>query len=144
PKAARLGENAGEGAGDAQKVLELVDEEEEVWAPGFRERRAREDRLPDTADQERADERGGRVAPAPHREVREQDLPRVDDLTQVEGGVRLTEDATQARADEEIAQLVQRGSDHLGALRRREALVLVPKWAETDRIGKALEQSVAE
>src|SRR2546425_8709892 len=94
-QAARLREHAREGAGDAQEVLELVDEEEEVRAPGLRERGAREDRLPDPRDEERPDERSSGVAPTPHREIGEEDLSPVDDLAEVEGRARLAEDAPQ-------------------------------------------------
>jgi hypothetical protein len=53
-EATRFSENAAERARAAEEVLELVDEEKEVWPRGFLSARAREDRLPDSRDEERA------------------------------------------------------------------------------------------
>src|SRR5439155_8976270 len=127
-----------------EQVLELIDEKEEVPSFSLVHRCSREDRLPELRDEERAHQRRRRLPPTTNGQIREQDLSGVDDAPRVDGRVDLTEDASETRPDEEVAELVEHRPDGFVALVLGQPAEPDPEAIETERVVEGPDRSDSE
>src|SRR5439155_17328452 len=101
-----LREGVRKGPADTEEALELIDVELKIRPALLVERLARERSLPNPRDEEAPRKRRGALTPAARAEISEENAAAVDEGAYIDRRARLTEQPSQARAQQEVTHLV--------------------------------------